>query len=338
MSSRLLSTLIRQCHERGEVVGLAHLLASRSDFNFRTGNWAAALADGAKSEELARESNQLVMTEYALFRLARVEAGLGRAEEAARHINEALEIASKIGCLLEAVNSAVGFVALAAGRIPQAIEALEMVRSIAEREGLALINAFPWIPDLVEAYLRAGASQKADEIVTELEKLPVEGDLPRALKARCQALVADSGYEELFLESLGHGAGAGAPFETARTQLAFGERLRRDGRRNDAIAQLEGAQEIFNRLQALPWLDRAERELAICGRVRAPTDSTFTDLTIQELQVAVTVAEGVTSREAAAALFLSPRTVEFHLQQVYRKLGIRSRAELARRFAPRPDR
>ena len=135
MSSRLLSTLIRQCHERGEVVGLAHLLASRSDFNFRTGNWAAALADGAKSEELARESNQMVMTEYALFRLARVEAGLGRAEEAARHIDEALVIASELGCLLEAVYSALGFVALAAGRVPKAIEALEELQKYLSKGG-----------------------------------------------------------------------------------------------------------------------------------------------------------------------------------------------------------
>ena len=330
MASRVISTLIRQCHERGEVVGLAHLLASRSDFNFQTGKWAAALADGAKSEELARESNQLVLTEYALFRRARVEAGLGRAEEASRHVNEAFEIASEAGCLLEAVNSSIGFVALAAGRIPQAIEAFEEAKDISEREGLNLISAFPWAADLVEAYLRAGSPEKAEEIVRGLKSSAAEGDLPLALRTRCEALVADADYEDLFLQSLSHGAGAGAPFETARTQLAYGERLRRVGRRKDAIVQFEQAHEIFRQLQARPWLHRSERELAACGRVRTEEDSTFTELTIQELQVAVTVASGATSREAAAELFLSPRTVEYHLQQVYRKLGIRSRAELAR--------
>ncbi len=262
----------------------------------------------------------------------RVEAGLGRSEEAIRHVSEAFAIASELGCFLEAANSAVGFVALAAGRVPQAIEAFEQAKRISEGEGLTLITAFPWAPDIVEAYLRAGFPDKAKAIVTGLGKSAVEGDLPIALQARCNALVADVDYDKIFLKSIDKCATAGAPFETARSRLAFGERLRRDGRRKDAVSQLEGAHEGFARLRALPWLSRAERGLAACGRVRASTDSAFTDLTIQELQVAVTVAGGVTSREAAAALILSPRTVEYHLQQVYRKLGIRSRAELARRF------
>ena len=332
MSSRPISKLVRQCHERGEVFNLAHLLAVRSDLGFRAGNWAAALGDSAKSEELARETGQLTVTSYALIMRARVEGGLGRSEEASRHVADAFNIASELGLFLEAANSAVGFVALAAGRIPQAIDALEQARNVAEQEGLTLITAFPWLPDLVEAYLRAGCPDKAQEVVGWLERSPVEGDLPLALQARCKALVADADYGELFLESVQGCAAASAPFETARSHLAYGERLRRDGRRKDAIGQFERAHEYFVRLQALPWLDRTERELAACGRVRTPTDSTFTDLTIQELQVAVTVAGGVTSREAAAALILSPRTVEYHLQQVYRKLGIRSRAELVRRL------
>jgi len=79
----------------------------------------------------------------------------------------------------------------------------------------------------------------------------------------------------------------------------------------------------------MPWLERANRELATCGQIRMPGGDSYSTLTAQEMQVAIAIAGGATSREAAAELILSRRTVEYHLQQVYRKLGIRSRAELA---------
>ena len=90
------------------------MLAARSDFNFRTGNWAAALADGTKSEELARESNQLMMG-LCPHNATRVEAGLGREEEASRHAKDALDIASDLSCLIEAASSSVGLSRLLRG-------------------------------------------------------------------------------------------------------------------------------------------------------------------------------------------------------------------------------
>ena len=121
------------------------------------------------------------------------------------------------------------------------------------------------------------------------------------------------------------------PFERARTELAWGERLRRSGRRTDARQRLNGALQVFERLGAAPWADRARGELRASGQsVLTPEQRAEDALTPQELQVAAIVAGGATNREAAAALFLSVKTIEFHLGNVYRKLGIRSRTELVR--------
>ena len=143
-------------------------------------------------------------------------------------------------------------------------------------------------------------------------------------------MASDDDFEEHFRDALQRHRPE-LPFETARTQLVFGERLRRGGRRVDARAQLRDALDTFERLGAEPWSERARAELETTGeRVRrrrgAPTD----ELTPQELRVALVVARGASNREAAAALFLSPKTIEFHLRNVYRKLGIRSRTELVR--------
>jgi DNA-binding NarL/FixJ family response regulator len=124
------------------------------------------------------------------------------------------------------------------------------------------------------------------------------------------------------------------PFERARTELCLGERRRRAGRRVDARVPLRAALSTFEELGARPWADRARAELRACGETRArPEPGPLEELTPHELQVALVVARGATNREAAAELFLSPKTIDFHLRNVYRKLGLRSRAELARLLA-----
>jgi len=118
-------------------------------------------------------------------------------------------------------------------------------------------------------------------------------------------------------------------FETARTRLAYGSRLRRERQRVRAREQLRAAIEIFDRLGALPWSETARAELAATGETARRRDqSAVTELTPQELQIALRIAGGQTTRETAAALFLSPKTIEYHLRNIYRKLGIGSRTEL----------
>ena len=130
-------------------------------------------------------------------------------------------------------------------------------------------------------------------------------------------------------------AGSLSPFEQARGELLYGEWLRRERRRGDARAHLRAAAELFGGLGATPWERRAEAELRATGetaRKRDPT--TLDDLTPQELQIAALVAEGLTNREIAAQLFLSPRTIDYHLRKVFSKLGIASRTELVRDGLP----
>jgi DNA-binding CsgD family transcriptional regulator len=125
------------------------------------------------------------------------------------------------------------------------------------------------------------------------------------------------------------------PFDRARTELCYGERLRRARRRVDAREQLSRASATFHALGATIWAERAERELAAAGYSRpAPAEqSPWAELTAAETRVAQVILEGATYDEAASALFVSPRTIETHLRQIYRKLGVRSRSELTRRMA-----
>ena len=154
-----------------------------------------------------------------------------------------------------------------------------------------------------------------------------------ALVARCRGMLEDEDFEGRFLAALELHLDIPDRFQQARTMLAFGERLRRTARKRDARARLREALELFERLGATPWIMRTRRELRATGeKLGRRTAESGDDLTPQELQVALQVAEGKTNKEVGAALFLSPKTVEFHLARVYRKLDISSRAELIRRF------
>jgi DNA-binding CsgD family transcriptional regulator len=124
------------------------------------------------------------------------------------------------------------------------------------------------------------------------------------------------------------------PFLSARIALASGERLRRDGERVLARGRLRIALAHFQSLEAEPWAERTGRELRATGEhVRSRATSSLGELTPQELQVARLIASGATYKEAAARLFLSAKTIEFHLGKVYRKLGVRSGKELAALYA-----
>jgi DNA-binding CsgD family transcriptional regulator len=137
--------------------------------------------------------------------------------------------------------------------------------------------------------------------------------------------------ESLFQEALELHARETPPFEQARTQLAYGERLRRERRKMEARAQLRPALETFDGVGANLWAQRARGELNATGETARKRDaSTIDDLTPQELRIAQLVAAGASNRDAAAQLFVSPKTVEYHLRKVFLKLGVSSRVVLAR--------
>jgi DNA-binding CsgD family transcriptional regulator len=155
-----------------------------------------------------------------------------------------------------------------------------------------------------------------------------------AIAEHGKALLADprstEGHFQTALELHNQGGQVRRPFNRARTQLAYGEYLRRARRRVDARTHLRAALETFEDLRARPWADRAAQELRASGETARKRDETApVDLTPTELQVAQLVQRGMSNREVAGQLFVSPRTVDFHLRNVFAKTGVTSRLELA---------
>jgi DNA-binding CsgD family transcriptional regulator len=136
-------------------------------------------------------------------------------------------------------------------------------------------------------------------------------------------------FDEAFSRALELHEQRPTPFERARTELAFGTRLHRARRRVEARTHLREALDAFEGLGAAPWAERARAELRAAGAIERARVYGPDELTAQEMRVALAVARGAKNREVAAELYLSPKTIEFHLGRVYRKLGIHSRAELA---------
>ncbi|WP_049572618.1 AAA family ATPase [Nonomuraea sp. SBT364] len=196
--------------------------------------------------------------------------------------------------------------------------------------------AMRMVPDLVEALVRAGESDRAAAASARYERWTAHTPSPElgALAARCRALVSTGGdADEHYAEALRLHALSGSPLECARTALLLGERLRRDRRRSEAQRHLRDAAESFRRIGALAWADHALGELRATGeqaRTRPPEAAALSTLTPQELRITLAVGEGLTNREIAAQLFLSPRTVDYHLRKVFQKADITSRAELMR--------
>jgi DNA-binding CsgD family transcriptional regulator len=280
-----------------------------------------------------------VMTTYSLVVLARIESGLGRDDEARRDANEAIDRARGQGMYsMELWSHAIlGFLELSVNRLDDALEHLNSAASFREQEGMRHPGMVFFEGDLIETLARLGLRSEAEEAI---ERLSDGADLTgsvwaRAVAARGRGLLAADGFEEGFTESLTLLGDLPMPFERARTELCYGERLRRAGRRAEAGSRLGAAQETFSRLGAARWGERCATELAACGvgDPTTPPQGRLGQLTPQELQVVLAVARGATNREAATALFLSPRTVEYHLANAYRKLTVHSRSQLVRAVA-----
>jgi DNA-binding CsgD family transcriptional regulator len=216
--------------------------------------------------------------------------------------------------------------------------ALAAARRASEDDHSGLVD---WaLSELVEAGARSGRLDVAATALRRLEERTCNcpTDWALGIQARSRALIEGDDGEDLHKEALDRLAGAGIAPHLARAQLVYGEWLRRAGRRVDAREQLRAAQTTFDRIGAQGFGERARRELSATGEtVRKRTDETRDDLTPQEQQIASLAAEGHTNPEIGAQLFLSPRTVEWHLRKVFMKLGIRSRRELRGTLPPSPD-
>ncbi|HEX6527629.1 MAG TPA: AAA family ATPase [Streptosporangiaceae bacterium] len=272
-----------------------------------------------------------------LANMANLEAAWGRTDDARRHAEEAHALGQRRGSayLVSAAEFTLGFIELTAGRATAAADRLLALTAF-ERSDINPIIALSAIPDAVEAGVRAGRHEEAAERLATfhgwVSLAPTRSR--QALLARCQALLGQRPPPEAFAEAV-EGAAALAPFQQARTELLFGEWLRRERRRQEARVHLRAALELFRGLGTMPWEQRAEAELRATGETARKRDpSTLDQLTPQELQIAGLVADGLTNRDIAARLYLSPRTIDYHLRKVFIKLGIGSRTELVRDGLP----
>ena len=208
-------------------------------------------------------------------------------------------------------------------------EALAAARQACEHEDVIF---YGWaLVELIEAGVRGGRPEEAAAALDRLsERTRASGtEWALGIEARCRALLSDD--ESLYRESVERLARSRAAVELARSRLLYGEWLRRENRRVDAREQLRAAHEMFGRMGAAAFAERARRELSATGEtVCKRTVETLDELTTQEAQVARLAAQGRTNPEIAALLFISPRTVEYHLHKVFPKLGISSRRELRR--------
>ncbi|HKH16974.1 MAG TPA: AAA family ATPase [Solirubrobacteraceae bacterium] len=335
-----LAATVARARAAGAVGALPHLLASASWQALHATRFNEAYADASEAVELAKELEQPVTAAQALGVLTWLHALRGDEARCRTTGEETQRRAAEFGFTLYGllVSLCFGLLDVGRGRVDEAIGQLESVARHADEHDLFVPGVSPQL-ELAEAYSRAGRVADAETVLAAFDR-SVLAALPefRARAERCRGLLAGpDAFEGHFITALDLHATGQSPMALARTRLCYGERLRRAGRRVDAREQLRPALEVFDRVGATPWSERAGAELRASGEtLRRREAHEAEELTPQELQIALHVAEGKSNKEVGAALFLSHKTIEFHLSRVYRKLDIHSRAELIRLYASEP--
>jgi DNA-binding CsgD family transcriptional regulator len=332
---RRLDAILSATRQRAAIGALPLVLDLCARDQAASERWRLGEATYREAITLARESDQRTCLAMGLSGLAWLQARQGREQECRANAAEALALARELGVELHAMWSltALGELELGLGRPEHALSQFEHQRALAGANTISDVDLWPG-PEMVEACLRLGREEDARRLTTAFHEAAAAKGQPWSLARalRCEGLIATpEQLAERFEAALVLHQQTPDVFELARTRLAYGERLRRQRNRVLAREQLRAAASIFSALDARPWLERALAELEATGEtLRHGEPNTVEELTPQELQIAIMLASGRTTRETAAALFLSPKTIEYHLRHVYLKLGINSRDQLAR--------
>jgi DNA-binding CsgD family transcriptional regulator len=304
------------------------------------GRWTLA-SEYSERGEVLEEQAGFDVSPAVLWCRAAVSAHRGEVDAALRYGTLTVDAAERTGARAFAANGhgALGFLALSQGDVREARDQLGAWQEIWATTGYLEPGMWLYGPDVVEACVTAG---ELDEAVAALELFEERARtldrahvLAQAARGRALIAAADGELSEASAQverALTEHARRRIPFHEARTYLALGSIERRRRHRRAARAALERALAEFERLGARLWAERARGELARVGR-RAPSPGV---LTPAERRVAELVAEGLATKEVAARLFVSPRTVDGHLAHIYAKLGVRSRTDLAHRLTRNP--
>ena len=331
---RELEGSVARARAAGCVSELPHALSALAELEFRLGEWTASRRLTDEAIRLATDIGQ----DHHWDRVPLVQLAVvtGDTDGARAHVAVILDAARLTGSpsLDIYASAALGLLELGLDAPDAAAKQLERVQALVEETGLGEPNVVQWRADMIESQCRAGRAADAARSLATLEREANATGRRWALAAaaRCRALLAPGAdIDRAFAHAHRLAADEPSPFELARTELCWGERLRREHHRVDARRHLNMALERFQALGAAPWAEKAARELRSSGaRARRGPKQSTRELTASESQIAALVAEGRTNKDIAASLFLSPKTIEFHLGRIYRKLDIHSRTQLAR--------
>jgi len=328
-----MEALHRRCTERGAENDLTAVASCEALIEIWRGNLieAARLADEA-IERAEQGSGSLAI---ALSMRAMVTAYVGREHDSRADARAVLDIArfSVSPRLAEWPVMTMGFLEVSVGNYAQALEAVQLMQRTFEAIPGTEIMTASYIPDAVEAMISLGRGGEAEPLIEALECNGRRLDRPwmLAVGARCRSMwLAARGDVEAAArkaqDAMSEHDRLPMPFERARTQLLLGQLHRRQRQKERSRAILREALRAFEAMGTPLWADRVRAELA---RAEAAPTRDLT-LTPSERRVAELAASGMTNRDVAAALFISPKTVEANLARIYRKLGIKSRAEVGR--------
>lgn len=332
---RELAAIRRRCVERGEENELIFVAVHSVLVDIWRGDFVDATLIAEDTVERALQLGGDVPLFVAMTIRAALATYAGREEDARRDIGAALAASQRSGANLLVVwtLTTLGFLELSLGNHEAALDAVGLLRAKVDVVPDATEIPFAsFVPDAAEALIALGRLDEAERLVDLLEGNGARVDRAwmLAVGARCRAMLCAAAGD---LEAAGLAAERAMtqherlpmPFEHARTQLTLGQLQRRLRQQDAATATLREALGTFEMLGTPLWAERARVELA-----RTNVGAAGTDLTQSERQVAELAASGMHNRDIAAALFISPKTVEVKMTRVYRKLGIRSRAELGR--------
>lgn len=327
---RFYSYALSRAREAGAATAVVYCLQRLCFGYFLAGDHASVRSSAEEAIALGQSIGQPAMTPPSTAWLTLLAALQGADDYEDRlHRLEELVAEHPLGILTDPVHDltrwAKGLHALSGGDSFGALHHLARFRLPV----LARMSA----PERIEAAVRSGETAVAGELVEELAAFAADTDRTwaHATVAFGRALIAEPDEAEpWFEESVSQHARAGRAFDAARTHLAYGEWLRRSGRRVDARAHLRHALEAFQDVRAAPLSARADQELRASGETARKRDpSTLVKLTPMELKIAQLVSSGLSNKDVAAQCWISPRTVAFHLRNVFAKAGVTSRGELA---------
>ncbi|MFI7024983.1 LuxR C-terminal-related transcriptional regulator [Micromonospora sp. NPDC049900] len=338
---RLADRAVELARSTGEVCLLPRALELRAMSEYWLGRHDAAADSCREGLLLARSTDQHASAEVHLGLLAVLAAVRADRDAGLRYVAEIGDSAPPDSRPYALAQWALSVLDLVAGRYADAADRLTSLARPGTGRGQVMVQVMA-TPHLVEAAACAGRPAQAHAALAVFDRWvgSTASSSRRALSARCHALLAPRGSaeaEELFRAALRMHPADVATFERARTELLFGRELRRRRRPRDARAHLHRARQAFVLLGAETWSEQATAELRAAGEsVGVPQRPAERLLTGQQLRIARLVAEGATNREIAGRMFLSTRTVDHHLRNVFHRLGVRSRTELTRALGGAP--